>query len=66
MEERLLQREIIKNFVAIKRKTNLAPVYERQLSVRDTIMPSRFSTSYEKDREIAEEESDLTESDISD
>ena len=62
----MLQREIIKNFVHIKRKTQEAPVFNRSLTDRDTIMPSRFSASDQRDKTIAEEESDLTESEISD
>ena len=62
----MLQREIIKNFVHIKRKTQEAPVFNRSLTDRDTIMPSRFSSTDPREKTIAEEESDLTESDISD
>ena len=66
MEEKMLQREIIKNFVHIKRKTQEAPVFNRSLTDRDTIMPSRFSSTDPREKTIAEEESDLTESEISD
>ena len=66
MEEKMLQREIIRNFVHIKRKTQEAPVFNKSLTDRDTIMPSRFSASDQRDRTVVEEESDLTESEISD